>query len=138
MLGQSLEHNYGALLNIRPNLRQNSRPQRCPIMINLCMVHMFPTVGRSNRSRSCVPALPSCLRDACVRDLLPLPKAHLNNPEKANKLNHQNLFLFQKLLPRSASSLPHGTIIYNTICDFICIQLEECTITTLQGGHNHL
>jgi len=97
MLGKSLEHNYGALLSIRPNLRQNSRPQRCPIMINLCMVHMFPTVGRSNRSRSCVPALPSGLGDVCVQDLLPLPKAHLNNLEKANKRNHQNLFLFQNI-----------------------------------------
>jgi len=138
MLGQSLEHTYSTLLNIGPNSRQNSRPQRCPIMIDLCMVHIFPTVKISNRSRSCVPALHSDLRDACVRNLLPLPKTHLKNLEKANKRNRQNMFLFRKLLWRSASSLPYSTIIYNTLCDFIRIQLVEHTCNTLQGRHVHL
>lgn len=60
-----------------------------------------------------------------------LLKAHVSNLEKAKERDHrrlgkqQKLFMFHELSPGSAFFLPHGTIIYNTLCDFIKKQYNE-------------
>eukprot|EP00592_Proboscia_alata_P015941 CAMPEP_0194398064 /NCGR_PEP_ID=MMETSP0174-20130528/125893_1 /TAXON_ID=216777 /ORGANISM="Proboscia alata, Strain PI-D3" /LENGTH=800 /DNA_ID=CAMNT_0039194313 /DNA_START=905 /DNA_END=3304 /DNA_ORIENTATION=- len=60
-----------------------------------------------------------------------LLKVHLANLEAAKERDHrrlgaqQKLFLFHKLSPGSAFFLPHGTIIYNTLCDFIRTQYRR-------------
>jgi threonyl-tRNA synthetase len=52
-------------------------------------------------------------------------KAHVENLERAKERDHrrlgvqQKLFMFHQLSPGSAFFLPHGTIIYNTLCEFI-------------------
>jgi len=52
-------------------------------------------------------------------------KVHMANLEKAKERDHrrlgvqQKLFMFHKLSPGSAFFLPHGTIIFNTLCEFI-------------------
>ena len=60
-----------------------------------------------------------------------LLKAHIENLERAKERDHrklgkeQKLFMFHDLSPGSAFFLPHGTIVYNALCEFIRTQYRE-------------
>jgi len=60
-----------------------------------------------------------------------LLKTHIANLEAAKERDHrrlgvqQKLFMFHKLSPGSAFFLPHGTIVYNTLSEFIRTQYRK-------------
>ena len=62
------------------------------------------------------------------------------NLKKAEERDHrrlgraQKLFLFHELSPGSAFWLPHGTVIYNTLVDFVKKQLWERDYTEVRSG----
>ena len=110
-------------------------------LIDLCMGPHVPHTGKIKAFKILRASAASWLGDANNDQLQrvygvsfptkKLLKAHLENLERAKERDHrklgveQKLFMFHKLSPGSAFFLPHGTIIYNTLTEFIRTQYNE-------------
>jgi threonyl-tRNA synthetase len=110
-------------------------------LIDLCMGPHVPHTGKIKAFKMLRCSAASWLGDADNDQLQrvygvsfptkKLLKAHLENLERARERDHrrlgieQKLFIFHKLSPGSAFFLPHGTIIYNTLCEFIRTQYRK-------------
>jgi len=104
-------------------------------LIDLCMGPHVPHTGKIKAFKTLRASAASWLGDANNDQLQrvygvsfptkKLLKAHIENLEQAKARDHrklgveQKLFMFHKLSPGSAFFLPHGTIIYNSLCEFI-------------------
>lgn len=110
-------------------------------LIDLCMGPHVPHTGKIKAFKMLRTSAASWLGDANNDQLQrvygvsfptkKLLKAHLENLERARERDHrrlgieQKLFMFHQLSPGSAFFLPHGTIIYNTLCEFIRTQYRK-------------
>lgn len=110
-------------------------------LIDLCMGPHVPHTGKIKAFKMLRCSAASWLGDANNDQLQrvygvsfptkKLLKAHVENLERAKERDHrrlgiqQKLFMFHQLSPGSAFFLPHGTIIYNTLCAFIRKQYNQ-------------
>jgi len=107
-------------------------------LIDLCMGPHVPHTGKIKAFKMLRCSAASWLGDANNDQLQrvygvsfptkKLLKAHIENLERAKERDHrklgkeQKLFMFHELSPGSAFFLPHGTIVYNALCEFIRTQ----------------
>jgi len=110
-------------------------------LIDLCMGPHVPHTGKIKAMKILRTSAASWLGDTKNDQLVrvygvsfptkKLMKAHLENLEQAKERDHrrlgseQKLFMFHPLSPGSAFFLPHGTIIYNALQNFIRKQLRK-------------
>lgn len=128
---------------IRTKVPDNSRTTvyRNGDLIDLCMGPHVPHTGKIKAFKILRTSAASWLGDASSDQLQrvygvsfptkKLLKAHLENLERQKERDHrrlgieQKLFMFHKLSPGSAFFLPHGTVIYNTLCEFLRDQYRK-------------
>ena len=128
---------------IETKVPENSRTTvyRNGDLIDLCMGPHVPHTGKIKAFKMLRCSAASWLGDANNDQLQrvygvsfptkKLLKAHVENLERAKERDHrrlgiqQKLFMFHQLSPGSAFFLPHGTIIYNTLCEFIRKQYNK-------------
>ena len=110
-------------------------------LIDLCMGPHVPHTGKIKAFKMLRTSAASWLGDASSDQLQrvygvsfptkKLLKTHLENLERQKERDHrrlgieQKLFMFNQLSPGSAFFLPHGTIIYNTLCEFLRDQYRK-------------
>ena len=110
-------------------------------LIDLCMGPHVPHTGKIKAFKMLRCSAASWLGDANNDQLQrvygvsfptkKLLKAHIENLERAKERDHrklgkeQKLFMFHELSPGSAFFLPHGTIVYNALCEFIRTQYRR-------------
>jgi len=110
-------------------------------LIDLCMGPHVPHTGKIKAFKMLRCSAASWLGDANNDQLqrvygvsFPQKKllnAHIENLERAKERDHrrlgieQKLFMFHQLSPGSAFFLPHGTIVYNSLTEFIRTQYRK-------------